>query len=362
MAERELISPPKTVKVSFSLEPAHNGLNSLMLLNDAEEISGFGEWVYQTSRALTPEMMHDNWLIISGLNVECCLGDKAWPSFPAWVDYLAEQDPALVRDHQLQSLCCGICERLDESPPALDQLLANRAMYLSLVERVHLLKDHVYDPALWEATYDLFLDPPAMQGKIVSHLRMMWNEFLAEEWERSLPMLEQSVATFKALDLSSISVAEAISRVAKRDLPAQWEDLQEKASQLIFIPSPHIGPYLLLSSFGDATARITFGARVPEGVFTSFPTLDRSELLMRLNALADDTRLRIIELLTEEGELGAQDIMTRLDLSQSAASRHLLQLSATGYLTVRRHEGAKLYRLNPDRVDDTLNGLRGFFH
>ena len=49
-----------------------------------------------------------------------------------------------------------------------------------------------------------------------------------------------------------------------------------------------------------------------------------------------------------------------LDLSQSAASRHLKQLSATGYLIERRREGAKCYSLNPDRIEATLQALANF--
>jgi ArsR family transcriptional regulator, arsenate/arsenite/antimonite-responsive transcriptional repressor len=90
------------------------------------------------------------------------------------------------------------------------------------------------------------------------------------------------------------------------------------------------------------------------------PALSRSELLVRLSALADDTRLQILELLTQHDELCAQDVIEMLDLSQSAASRHLRQLTATGYLLERRREVAKCYSLNPQRVDDTLRALKRF--
>jgi DNA-binding transcriptional ArsR family regulator len=49
--------------------------------------------------------------------------------------------------------------------------------------------------------------------------------------------------------------------------------------------------------------------------------------------------------------------MQALDLSQSAASRHLLQLAATGYLATERREGAKFYQLNRDRIGDTFGAL-----
>jgi ArsR family transcriptional regulator len=88
--------------------------------------------------------------------------------------------------------------------------------------------------------------------------------------------------------------------------------------------------------------------------------LSRSDLLVRLSALTDDTRLRMLALLSQHDELCAQDIMVQLDLSQSAASRHLRQLSATGYITERRRDAAKCYSLNRERVDDTFRALDQF--
>ena len=107
---------------------------------------------------------------------------------------------------------------------------------------------------------------------------------------------------------------------------------------------------------------ILFGARLPEGTEYYAPDLSRAEILVRLGALADDTRLRILRLISEEGEQRSKDIMQELELSQSAASRHLKQLSATGYLTERRCEGAKCYDINDERVDNTLRALSAYLH
>jgi len=80
----------------------------------------------------------------------------------------------------------------------------------------------------------------------------------------------------------------------------------------------------------------------------------------RESLMADDVRLHILKLIAEEGELRSKVIMERLELSQSAASRHLNQLSATGYLIERRCSGAKCYSLNGERVQDTLKAVSAF--
>jgi hypothetical protein len=52
--------------------------------------------------------------------------------------------------------------------------------------------------------------------------------------------------------------------------------------------------------------------------------------------------------------------MQRLKLSQSTCSRHLTQLSATGYLRARRREGANCYQINGPRIEDTLRALSSY--
>jgi ArsR family transcriptional regulator len=97
---------------------------------------------------------------------------------------------------------------------------------------------------------------------------------------------------------------------------------------------------------------------MPAGVRAVSPELDVAEMLVRLNALSDETRLRILALVGEHGELCTPEIMAELDLPQSTAQRHLKQLSATGYLTERRRDGSKCFSLNPARIDDTLEAVQ----
>ena len=82
-------------------------------------------------------------------------------------------------------------------------------------------------------------------------------------------------------------------------------------------------------------------------------------LLFRLGTLADETRLSIIELLTQRSELQAQEIIADLDLSQSSISRHLKQLVGMKYLYERRGEGAnKTYRLSSFYLTRTAQAVQ----
>src|SRR5262249_37308229 len=154
-----------------------------------------------------------------------------------------------------------------------------------------------------------------------------------------------------------LTLFEAIRAVVGRDLRTHWGRVMDRIEHVIFVPSAHTGPYVTKFTTGN-TLRLVFGARLPKGFqATGSSALSRSELLVRLNALADDTRLRILELLAYKGELCAQDIITLLDLSQSSVSRHLSQLSASGFINERRREVAKCYSLNPERLQDTTRAL-----
>ncbi|MCP4543423.1 MAG: winged helix-turn-helix transcriptional regulator [Chloroflexi bacterium] len=357
----EIIAPQKTVEVTFSLEPAYNIIGSLSLLDWTEDFTGLGEWVYQTAKALSPEQLRTHQLVLHDAHVH--LLDASWSSFPEWVDDLATQDAIAMRDRALQVWLTRVSTVVDGEIPTPSKLLANRAAYMSLVEdSSHLKGQKNHDHSFWEEMHSLLNDPPARQELIVTHLRTMWDEVLALEWERNLPVLEESITAFESLNLSGLTAVEALSRVILRaQLPQEATSWLANLEHITFIPSAHTGPYLVhLSGLCDTKWRFLFGARIPEGASVHLPALSRSELLMRLTALADDTRLRILELLGQKGEMGTPDIKSQLELSQSAASRHLEHLTATGYLIARRHQGTKLFKLNPSRIDHTFDALKEF--
>lgn len=75
-------------------------------------------------------------------------------------------------------------------------------------------------------------------------------------------------------------------------------------------------------------------------------------------ALADNTRLQSLLLLTSEGELCVCELMTALDQSQPKISRHLAQLRREGLLLDRRQGQWVFYQLHPDLPGWALAVLR----
>lgn len=87
--------------------------------------------------------------------------------------------------------------------------------------------------------------------------------------------------------------------------------------------------------------------------------IQRSEVLGPIRALADDTRLQILELLALNEQMLAQEIIAQLEVGQSTVSRHLQQLVAAGFVTEQRAgDTNKLYQLQTERVDDLFARLR----
>src|SRR5258708_182313 len=364
LSDREYLIAPKVVTVSFGLEPAYSAVESLSGLTCVNRFYGLAEWIEQTARSLPPDVAHRHQIVFDALGCVFydLIPDKKFPSFLAYVDALAALDPYEMRD--------GMLEKLREIPfewsdpgtvippaPSTEKLLTDLDVFLNWIKVVW---PDQYVPETYAEAHALLNDPPTMQDLMVSHMRQMWPEILEPEWKRNLPLLQESVEAFQKLDYSGLTLFEAIRAVTGRDLRSHWGRVMDRIEHVIFVPSAHTGPYVTKFTTGT-TLRLVFGARLPKGYqAVGSSALSRSELLIRLNALADDTRLRILELLAREGELCAQDIITLLDLMQSSLSRHLSQLSATGYITERRREVAKCYSLNTERLEDTTRALTQF--
>jgi DNA-binding transcriptional ArsR family regulator len=357
--DSDLISRRPVASLSVALEPAQNILNSMVLLTATEKFSGLDEWVTRTAAQMSPAERHRNALVCEGLYF-AVQPDRRWPSFTSYLDDLAARDAIELRDRLLRNISRAC---ISKTPPgAVPATLIDPETLLSSADAyIRYLQDYdfEFDLALETEAHALFSDPPRMKDLIISHMSAIWHEHMSAEWERVKPMLQEAVAAFQQIDFRRMSGFEAMRMVTGQDPHEKWQDIIADSRQIIFVPSAHLGPYLRKFK-EDKLLWVLFGARLPEGAPAGASALSRSDLLVRLGALTDDARLRILSLLSQQDELCAQDIMVQLDLNQSAASRHLRQLSAAGYITERRRDVAKCYSLNRERIDDTFRALDRF--
>lgn len=86
-----------------------------------------------------------------------------------------------------------------------------------------------------------------------------------------------------------------------------------------------------------------------------------TELVARLfRALGDSTRLRILELLMEEGELHQMEIVRRLGATQARVSEHMACLVWCGFVEARTQGRRTVYRVTGRRVRTLLEKAKSF--
>jgi len=356
------IEQPSREAYRITLDPVRNAISSMMLVvkDEQHEMPGIGSWVVQTREILTDEELFEHRLVIIGF-FHAILPEKDWTSFPEYLTDLEKSDPVALRDKMLRAYA-EVCIACDEKTKSMkvdwDKVLSSSEQYVDfLLER---FGENLVEVDMETKAYEYVIDPPAMQKLVVNHLRWFWDKYLSQEWKRTESLLKESVKAFQNANLDNMSRLEMARYITGQDLDDEkWGRTLGEAEHISFMPNPHIGPYVTRLYCGD-TVLLVFGARQPEDASVRIPELDRADIVVRMSALADDTRLRILQMIAERGELRSQDIIEEVSLSQPSVSRYLTQLTATGYLQERRINGSKAYALNRDRIEKTLKAVHNF--
>jgi DNA-binding transcriptional ArsR family regulator len=272
-------------------------------------------------------------------------------------------------------------ERVDSTFPELLQYMASLpaveyvAMVEHALERVHADLEmrwrrpeteeewkRVLAPALTTARLDevltLLADPAALKRRTIALYQGVWEAVYREERESVAPCLHE--AARRGAAFVERGFAEAYAALTGQRLPEVLERPSPAITRIAFCPSAHLGGFVsyiayepdLIVYFPAASLidRCQALERSSTADGSDAPPASRAELLEAARALADPTRLRMIDLLLE-GELYAQEIVGRLGVAQSAVSRHLAQLERAGLVSVDARRGSKYYAVNAARLD-----------
>ena len=293
-------------------------------------------------------------------------------------------------------------ERLDPGLPALD---------IDDADERDLRWRSFLEPALTTATPDevipLFEDPAQLRLRTINLFRTVWQSVYRDEFLRQSDTLHE--AATEATGILHRGFGRAFSDLTDARIPSTLAAMLHDISEITFHPSVHLGAYIsfILSPprgiiFFDAhrfmkrhnQSRKVGRARAPSlpslanerlGVpdpidWTDSPSprgfgndrsspearletvlddlagvaevpedLDADALVECAKALGDSTRFRILEMLAD-GEHYAQEIVSRLDIAQSAVSRHLGLLERSGLVSVRPQRGMKYYSVSETNV------------
>ena len=343
------------------IEPALNAFGSMVLISRAADEPGIHEWVTRTRAQMSSEELFRHKLVTIGFHYSI-LPQTAGITFEGYLENLDATPPSEFRDRLLKaySEICLTDESQNEQDKSVDwdEVLSSAKNYVDFLR--YRFGEELTDEEMETRAYQYVIDPAALKQLVTGHIRWFWRNYLQAEWTRVRPMLEETARAFNQLDLNEMTRAELVSFVTGKEISeSKWNGEFENSKELIFIPNAHIGPYMRATKIGD-NFYIYFGAHLPEGTLTRIPELDRAEIVARLSALADDTRLHILQMIAEKGQMRSQEIMEATNLSQPSVSRYLSQLTATGYLQERRESGSKVYILNTERIEKTLKAVSAF--
>ena len=342
------VAQPRSVAAEYALEPTYNALMSLAALNAVAEISDPDAWLRQTADALTAEQRRRNRLIFEGMGEALTTPDPG-AAFPQYLAALAATDPVAFRNRLLHRFAVPTAQR--PTPPTMMALLNDVALFLAQVTQWY--SQETPDLELHREVHALLQSPMVLHNLVVQHLQDMWESYLQAEWQRKSVFLNGMITWLKRRPARpASSAADAIRTFIGRDLPPVISSQLEGVQRVVLTLNAHVGPWA--SRFGsDDTLWVFMCATREELVtLTRQAPIKRVELLVPAVALADDTRLHILEVLARHEELTAQQVMQQLDLTQSTASRHLKQLVGAGLVAERRSDGAnKSYRFQRSMVD-----------
>jgi DNA-binding transcriptional ArsR family regulator len=195
---------------------------------------------------------------------------------------------------------------------------------------------------------------PSLKDFLLTLFTSFWNDHYAARWEIDRPRIEAAVR-FHRQQQYSANFNSLFIAATGRAMPQSIHDSLPGLSRAVFVPSCHIGPYFIFTIALPVIA-ISFNALTVDATAHAHPEV--VEVFPPLKALADETRLQILGVLSDGQPRYAQEIMAALGISQSAASRHLALLESTGLLTVRKEGTSKYYALNSNRSQKLLDALK----
>jgi DNA-binding transcriptional ArsR family regulator len=210
-------------------------------------------------------------------------------------------------------------------------------------------------PGITRANLDeaasLVTSPAHLRERTIALIDGFWRQTYRSEYEHQISELQRAVR--HAQDLAHPVVQIAFAELTGHRLPDEVIGALGDIERVTYCPSSHLGQFVqfilyspeLILFFNPQTV-LGQSARSRTRVSPiAADAIDSGDALGGLKALADPTRMRIVQMLRER-EQYAQEIVGKLGISQSAVSRHLGTLESAGIVTVRPVQGMKYYALD----------------
>jgi DNA-binding transcriptional ArsR family regulator len=213
-----------------------------------------------------------------------------------------------------------------------------------------------------------FNSPRRLIERFCGMLEAYWTAAFAAEWRRIEPEIAASIEhggrELAAVGLygflESLGLEIRVDRAAQRFSFARLHQHVVEIGpdeQLVLNPSYYLWPHVRVNCEAPWPYQVAYPT--PFSRRRARLDLPPAELVRPLKALAHDLRLEIIRLVAERPR-STQELAPLLRLSESAASKHLRQLSDAHILSSTRDGYYVLYRLEQERLDSIASALRAF--
>lgn len=204
-----------------------------------------------------------------------------------------------------------------------------------------------------ERCLDWWSKPAELGEGFLSAIQAYYHEFFEEEEKRIEPILREGLAHAqrRASELSIDELFIELSQGVKLD-----DDL--RAPKFIFVPAFWSTPLILFERVDPETMLILFGVR-PANMSVVPGEVVPDGLVRALKALADPTRLKILNYLSKE-ELAPSELARRLKLRAPTVTHHMSELRLAGLVNVDIHGQDKKYTARSESIDAIHNSLKDF--
>ena len=208
--------------------------------------------------------------------------------------------------------------------------------------QARLLTRYVED--LWPTVGAVIKDPERTRTKLLGALSVWYETVFQSEAKRVMPMVQREAAALERRrgELPAHTfIQEAMHGV-------QWER-PAGLRRIVFAPC-YFGRPAVFYHFWHGT--LTFcppvdDSRLDPPVAGRNPDEPGADILHFFEALGDDTRLRILHLLSQR-EMYLTELAQSLDLTKATTKHHMVKLRASGLVTLYDRERLTYYALRPD--------------
>jgi DNA-binding transcriptional ArsR family regulator len=193
-------------------------------------------------------------------------------------------------------------------------------------------------------------EPEAERARLVDALRQWYERVFVPEAARITAAVTREAAVLaKRLGEAPLEdVFASVVRGIEFNLPASTE-------RLVLAPSVVIMPTVFYFPWGDTA---TYCYPITDALRSGADSLttQRHEMVRLFEALADDTRLRILRHLSER-QMYLTELAEHLKLTKATTRHHMVRMRAAGLVTLHMRDNLSYYSLNQEMLDEPTRML-----